>query len=193
MASTSSNKISSNEMTSDTHAPATTSPRRRTLQQRHAALRASNTFWNPNPDPFADDRAPKFGQFEFLDWEMEQEFYNPVFYKGEDGGSNQVSLVDITQVERKPGNRLWHILVSVAIIQFYACIIKGLFLVSRKEVVYRRVKRIAGAILVVLVLLFILIGFMADIERGHHNNTQEDGEGEDPHDGDDEHDVGDDE
>ncbi|RPB22957.1 hypothetical protein L211DRAFT_850364 [Terfezia boudieri ATCC MYA-4762] len=162
MASTSSNKISSNELTSDTPAPATNSHRRRTLKQRHAALRASNTFWNPNPDPLADDRAPKFGQFQFLDWEMEQEFYSPVFYKGEGGGSNQVSLVDITEVEREPRNLLWHILVSVAIILFYAW-------------------------------LFIFIGFMVDLERWHHNNTQDDGEGEDPDDGDDEHDDGDDE
>jgi len=106
------------ENTTATVAPPGTAPSRRlTLRQRHAALRASNIFWNPTPESHKDARAPNLGQFEFSDWQIEQEFYNPVFYQRMGSRPNKVSPVGVDQADWESTHLLCNILVVVAIVQ----------------------------------------------------------------------------
>jgi len=52
---------------------------------------------------------------------MEQELQNPLCYKGEGGGPNQVSLVGPDQQsERKSKDLLWDIHLFVVIVEVYA-------------------------------------------------------------------------
>ncbi|KAF8419848.1 hypothetical protein EV426DRAFT_710855 [Tirmania nivea] len=151
------------------------SPQRLTLRQRHAALRASNIFWNPNPDPHADDRAPNFSQFVFSDWEMEQEFYNPLFYKDETDTAREI--------RGKPSDILWNILFSVAVMQVYACITKGIFVMSRMGFNIAWAKAIVMALFVLFILLIMATGFMGDLEEGNGNDSRnDDGDEDDNHD-----------